>query len=1435
MAVLVSFLLMKAVPTLLSCFAFTSFSPLFFVGSVSFSLLFVSLSVLISVVSLCRNPHDEVSSAEEDDANYNKSCSRMSSKQRNRSWWCFGEAPRGFQLTMLFLTWALLFLLLCLAPAANAESKVQLNIEQLGSFGVESETATPSVGVISEVVWKDLNQVNTAYQSSTSGASLKRQGGGGSEQKLNIKVEEQTRQQSSFHASVGLGQLGQDLQHPSDDKVELQLCGALVQTGQQVTCHPPGSPEAENRLSDIRDCSMFSSKVASASLHYGDIAVTPQLVWMPQPLYQRQVASLTIINSCNSSKLSLVAVKSDNRQFFVCAFSEKFVAPGGSLTFPVCYLPQYLGAATGRVTIETRSDPIVVQLQGEGIASPFQMHVTVHEKSHYVLSLFNPFNESIFVEEVLVSSEENQWHTTGLFVGNTDVDRVSGVPLDEIVIEAKEPSRGDEINYKPGVLMRAGATWEIPAQESRDIVEFIVDLKRGEVFRGAFQIRATGAPFGSEGGVLVYPFSSRVSKPSSVVSVPDTVDFGMLVGDQARSQPLVLENSGGQLIQVKEIYEVAKDSRITIEYKKGCVLLPGSETEVANITYRGYNQPHVSNACSSSQKIMVRTNSTIGHLMEIPYRVVVLPCLDPPALAFVPKSTMRALGDLRGSYTGQGISDLIMDYRLFLGLLFCGLMVGALVFFQAVVRETVLPTSSGDLSKGGSHRRSSSGGSPFIKRRDKLLKMWGWGALATVTEGLWAAFGSAIWRKECSASSSNYTLPRSVTPVPAPTQTGIQATKAIGGAATSASGSVPTAGRKYSSDRKNSGAAKPDQTRSGKGNAESSNSSSPLSSKDPHHHPQSIKQPKTSKFLRPGNSSAKHTICMDDLEEDTESIVKEVVAVEAIASVNAVARAQSACPTRQPPVKESPKDEVTLKPQPVLLPEQPLQTNEREKRRQRKKQVKHDVAANFSTYGGASPGSPASPVTPSRLAWSAGPPSPFDRKPTKSTSSLSDQSTAPLSPKSSGSVEHADAVPLPKIKVKVLNSLKTTNPAPVGSGTESPRRSVSSTPSHQQPRQQGRVADSRKQPVVEKSSGVGGKKGTSGECAAVARQPRKTSTSGSDKALEVTDGGHSHRGSRYPQRRGNAFAVSEVGPAALTSSASFPPRSSRPGIWTNNSAFEFGVGVRIDSLGVVPPPAIPPTLRAPGARITKQVSNAESTSSSGTSVDAGWSSLGFTSSPELPDGRLDQDLRPGSPWHSSNALSGQSSGELVYDIWGNHFGNLSQCSSHNDSSFLGAGFNKQKANPFSGFHRLLVPDHHAEILLPGSLTGGLACDMSPTTRAPFAPFSGFFSEGSTLGPEDHSRPVSPASELPDQLFSDSPIAGFTEVVPSTMAVPVAKPRVRVPYSPPMGCVAASFSSPPSTPTVVSQAAVSKASSCSFWAHDSSQLLESTLSPTISLT
>lgn len=62
----------------------------------------------------------------------------------------------------------------------------------------------------------------------------------------------------------------------------------------------------------------------------------------------------------------------------------------------------------------------------------------------------------------------------------------------------------------------------------------------------------------------------------------------------------------------------------------------------------------------------------------------------------------------------------------------------------------------GDLSKGGLYWRSFSGGSFFIKRRDKLLKMWGWGVFVIVIEGFWVVFGFVIWRKECSVFFFNY-------------------------------------------------------------------------------------------------------------------------------------------------------------------------------------------------------------------------------------------------------------------------------------------------------------------------------------------------------------------------------------------------------------------------------------------------------------------------------------------------------------------------------------------------------------------------------------------------------------------------------------------------------------------------------------------------------
>ena len=877
-------------------------------------------------------------------------------------------------------------------------------------------------------------------------------------------------------------------------------------------------------------------------------------------------------------------------------------------------------------------------------------------------------------------------------------------------------------------------------------------------------------------------------------------------------------------MQIEEIYEVPGDSKIKIDYEKGKILVPNSKTEVANVTYSGQNQPHESNACGRSQKILIRTNSTIGRLIEIPYRAVVLQCLNsPPAMAFETGSSGRTGGDFGGSHTGHGIADLLMDYKLFMGLLICLLILGALVFFQVVVHDTELPTLSGDLGKGGSHRRSSSRVSPFIKKRDKILKMWGWGALATVVDGIWTAFGSSLWTKDCNTPSPDYSLPRSVTPVQTPAQTTTPAPKSSTGVSgASGAGLVQVGGRKGSADRKNNGSSKTEQSRNSKGNGETASGGLTVSSRDSNHHPTSVKQPKTSKFLRPENTSAKPTICVED-SVDADSVVKNatgaVVPIQEIEPIQTLEPARSTGPIIDSSIKESPKNTTsTHSSAPVA---QKANSScappvEREKRKRRKKSGKHDVSSNLCTGGGVSPLSPASPVTPSRPAWSVTPPSP-DKK--------SDQSTASLSPRSSGSVDLADAAPLPKLKVKVLNSLKVANPVPAASGTESPRRSVvTSTPL--QPRLQGKTAEHRKQIPLERGGGsVVSRKSSFSEWAAITRSKKMPST-GFGKGLEAGDGSHSYRASRNPHHSvgNNVFAGLQGGPgaASFTTSASFPRLNSRPGgSWTNSSS-DFG----IDSFdtSVVPPPAIAPALRAPGAKITKQAPAGEPS----------WTSLGITASPALHDGRIGRELGgPSASWHASTSLSGQSSGELVYDIWGNHFGNFGQYSSNPDPS----SFQEKEVDPVNSFHRLLVPDHiqQSEVSFPGAT--GFVGDMSPTAAALYANFDGFFSD---------SRPASPASvhDLPEQLYADG--AGTSEtsklgfVGGQTFLANHVKPRVRVPYSPPMGCASTpAFStsafSPLGTPTHALSSS-SSASKHSFWAHDnSSGLPERVVSPILSLT
>lgn len=897
-------------------------------------------------------------------------------------------------------------------------------------------------------------------------------------------------------------------------------------------------------------------------------------------------------------------------------------------------------------------------------------------------------------------------------------------------------------------------------------------------------------------------------------------------------------------LQIEEIYDGCGDQNVLIEYTKGCILIPHVETEVAKITYKG------SSPCGAGQKIMVHVNSSRIRPIEVPYRAQLLQGLgfhiSPPAMAFVTESTGRAAGDLilgestDGAQGGQGMDKstflsarfrkiqlvadlssqmldggLLTEYgKLFLGFLLLALLLGILVFFRMFVHDTVLPTLSGEQVKSGSHRKSSSWMSHLLgsRYRDRWSKIWGFGALESVGEGLKASILSALGRKDCIKSSSQLTLPHIRVKLSDPSVGLPQTTKSSGGGGLSSTkqpglGAAHQGGRKGSADRKHNAVSRLDQPRNGKAVMEAVEECLPVSMVEPA--TSSGKQPRKSKCPKEDVNPATPTILIEASTSDDRDCVQKHTSKAPVAELSLAPGSPAADPrkTGMTPFRNS-----------LAQKAQPVSPREKTKRKKKRGQgtSKQDSGTNLGANGGISPASPASPATP------ASPPQPVS--PLSSNASYSSSShallghipltTPPMKLKVSGAEERDTTLAL--LGNPDAYSPLDSNPAPAFVRPESLSVDVASNALRQMAQAKG--ADLSWQASPKMDSGTG-KRANNNEWVSVAR--KNVPNSGFAKGDDIEDGGHSYRGSNRTHKTGNSRKPSGSNVPALTPSASFPGRTSQGTQW-NIPGVERNNPMDITGSPIVPPPVIAPSLRAPGAKITKQCSNNVAP------VNDGWGRLGFTTKPEGNFADKEKETGSTGTGYPADTLSGQSSGELMYDIWGNHFGDLSHCSSHLQQNGFLAGLEKE-GDPIRGFHRQLVPEHSE------SLLGG---DMSPT-QALFSSFSGFFSDVSPLGLEQ-SHPSSLAT-VNESVGPGNGPPGFADrtsaVVPNfgticqgssssgTSAANV-KSRVRVPYSPPMSCVSSTPFSPSNTPTAAKALSPhSDGMFCSFWSNSSDNLQE----------
>jgi hypothetical protein len=141
--------------------------------------------------------------------------------------------------------------------------------------------------------------------------------------------------------------------------------------------------------------------------------------------------SVTIIND-NAEPVELHSVSESSTEFYSSVFEHTTVAgDGGNTTVHIYYLPRSVGRTRSIFTIEsnhgqhqyhveqrTRSSVrslgcslSLFQVQGTGIANPFRVYplvnaiVPLNSTFEHVLHFYNPYNHSLYINEIYTSDE----------------------------------------------------------------------------------------------------------------------------------------------------------------------------------------------------------------------------------------------------------------------------------------------------------------------------------------------------------------------------------------------------------------------------------------------------------------------------------------------------------------------------------------------------------------------------------------------------------------------------------------------------------------------------------------------------------------------------------------------------------------------------------------------------------------------------------------------------------------------------------------------------------------------------------------------------------------------------------------------------------------------------------------------------------------------
>ncbi|CAJ1929719.1 unnamed protein product [Sphenostylis stenocarpa] len=365
------------------------------------------------------------------------------------------------------------------------------------------------------------------------------------------------------------------------------------------------------------------------------------LDWGQKYLYSSSEAFLTVTNTCNDSILNLYEPFSTDLQFYACNFSDISLRPGESALICFVFFPKSLGLSSGSLILQTSSGGFIVEAKGYATESPFGIQplsgvqISPGGRLSKNFSLFNPFDETLYVEEITarisISSEHKSVETEAICrINDFQVFDAWLFPTikDRLVVNSGQFG-------SPIVAVRPHRNWNIAPHGSETLMEIdiMVGLE-GKIF-GAFCLHLL-RPSQDTSDIIMVPIEAEVGSDSALDTVGIFISAtleGLATCDSGEiAITISLRNDAPYALSFVKVIEVSDTNLFRIKFKEGLLLFPGTVTQVG-IIYCSHLQLDLHDFAPKSSmrencKLLILTNDSSSPLIEIPCEDILYICFE---------------------------------------------------------------------------------------------------------------------------------------------------------------------------------------------------------------------------------------------------------------------------------------------------------------------------------------------------------------------------------------------------------------------------------------------------------------------------------------------------------------------------------------------------------------------------------------------------------------------------------------------------------------------------------------------------------------------------------------------------------------------------------------------------------------------------------------